>query len=153
MARLLGLDIGEKTIGLAVSDEGGVIASPLSTIARHGGRRDLEAVAAALVETGATELIIGLPLGLDGNEGLAARRARRLGDALAAHCTCPVHYWDERFSTCEAERVLLAADMSRARRKKVIDQVAATVILQSWLDAASSGPTGTREDERAEETP
>ncbi|PID37980.1 MAG: Holliday junction resolvase RuvX [Proteobacteria bacterium] len=137
MGRLLGLDIGEKTIGLAVSDEGRVLASPLRTLARRGGKHDLRAVAEARDETGAEALVLGLPLGLDGLEGLSARRARRLGQALREHLGCPVHYQDERFTTVEAERVLREAELSRGARKAVVDQVAAVLILQGFLDSAS----------------
>ena len=132
--RLLGLDVGTRTIGLAVCDEDEVVATPLRTLRRHGGERDLVAVAAVMNETEARGLVVGLPLTLEGSEGAAARRVRALGDALAARIGCPVHYHDERFSTVEAERVLLAADLSRRRRKQVVDHVAATLILQAHLD-------------------
>jgi putative Holliday junction resolvase len=135
MGRLLGLDIGEKTIGVAVSDEGQVLASPLRTLARNGGKRDLEAVARVRDETDAEALVLGLPLGLDGLEGLSARRARRLGQALEARLAVPVHFHDERFTTVSAERVLREGAVSRATRKAVVDQVAAVLILQSYLDS------------------
>lgn len=134
MGRLLGLDIGEKTIGLAVSDAGGLVASPLRTIARQGGDHDIAAVRQAREETGAQALVLGLPLALDGSEGVSARRARRLGRALHAALDCAVHYQDERFSTVAAERVLKASKLSRQKRKAVVDRVAAVVILQNWLD-------------------
>jgi putative Holliday junction resolvase len=134
--RLLGLDLGRKTIGLALCDEGGVVATPLRTLARVGGQRDLDAVAEAAREAGAGALVLGLPLELSGREGEAARRVRRFGEALAAHLGCAVHYWDERFSTAHAERALLEGDLRRAERKRVINHVAAALILQSYLDAA-----------------
>ena len=137
--RWLGLDVGEKTIGLAVSDEGEVVATPLRTLARHGGKRDIEAVAAAVAETGAGGLLVGLPLDLEGNEGEAARRVRQLAEQLERQLGCPVRYWDERFSTAEAERVLLEANMRRRRRKQVIDHVAASIILQGFLDRRDGG--------------
>lgn len=132
--RLLGLDVGSKTIGVAVSDETGLIASPLRTLQRRGLRQDLQAVAAVMQELDAAGLVMGLPLDLRGREGESARRARSLGEALALELSCPVHYWDERFSTCEAERVLLEADLSRKRRKQVVNHVAAGLILQGFLD-------------------
>jgi putative Holliday junction resolvase len=134
--RWLGLDVGTKTIGIAVSDAEGVIATPLRTLARHGGTRDLETVAAVARETGAGGLVLGLPLDLAGKEGPSARRVRELGQGLAEHLDCPVRYWDERFSTAQAERALLEGDVKRERRKQLIDQIAAAVILQSFLDSA-----------------
>ncbi len=133
--RLLGLDVGTKTIGVAVSDEGGVVATPLKTLSRHGGKRDVAAVRALMDETGATALIVGLPLELSGREGDAARRSRILGRQLAEQLGCEVDYWDERFTTTEAERLLIAADVRRSKRKKVIDQMAACLILQGYLDS------------------
>jgi putative Holliday junction resolvase len=133
--RLLGLDVGQKTIGLAVSDDGGVVASPLRTLSRVGGKRDLEAVAETVRETGVAALVLGLPLELSGREGQSARRVRRFGEALGAHLGCAVHYWDERFSTAEAERALLEGNLRRAHRRQVINHIAAALILQSYLDA------------------
>jgi putative Holliday junction resolvase len=137
--RWLGLDVGEKTIGLAISDEGEVVATPLRTLARNGGKRDIEAVAAVVAETEAGALLVGLPLDLSGREGEAARRVRQLAEQLERHLGCPVRYWDERFSTVEAERVLLEANMRRRRRKQVIDHVAASIILQGFLDSREGG--------------
>lgn len=134
--RLLGLDLGEKTIGLAVCDEEQLVATPLRTLGRHGGRRDIEAVASAMRQARARGLVLGLPLSLDGEEGAAARRVRRFGDRLQQHLGCPVGYVDERFTTVAAERALIAADVRRARRRAVIDQAAAVLILQSYIDRA-----------------
>lgn len=143
--RWLGLDVGTRTIGVAVCDAGARVASPLRTLERHGGARDLEAVAAVARETGAAGLVLGLPLDLEGREGDAALRVRRLGDRLAARLGCPVELWDERFSTVAAERALLEADVSRRRRKQVVNHVAAALILQGYLDArgGSAGEEGT----------
>jgi len=132
--RLLGLDVGTRTIGLAVSDEGGAVATPLRTISREGGLKDLEAVAAARAEHDAAALVIGMPLDLDGGEGDAARRVRALGARLAEHLGCPVHYWDERFSTVAAERALLEGNVRRRKRKQVINHIAAALILQGFID-------------------
>ncbi|MFH1130724.1 MAG: Holliday junction resolvase RuvX [Pseudomonadota bacterium] len=132
--RWLGLDVGAGTIGLAISDEKGVVAFPLRTLKRFGGKRDLESVARAVEETQAEALVLGLPLGLDGREGSAARRVKKLGEDLATHTGLVVHYWDERFSTAGAERFLVEADLRRERRKEVIDQAAAVFILQGFLD-------------------
>ena len=133
--RLLGLDVGEKTIGVAVCDEEQAVATPMRTLERRGGKGGVAAVAAVLQETGAAGVVLGLPLELSGREGDAARRARILGDALGAGLEgVAIHYWDERFSTSEAERVLIEADMSRKKRKKVINHLAACIILQGFLD-------------------
>lgn len=131
---MLGLDVGSKTIGVAVSDELRLCAHAVRTLARQGTRGDVVQVAALCQTYQTQELVVGLPYDCEGNEGKRAARVRVLGDALAA-AGMQVSYQDESFSTVEAEEHLLAADMSRARRKQVIDKLAAAVILQAWLDA------------------
>jgi putative Holliday junction resolvase len=138
MARVLGIDLGSRRIGVAVSDGLGLTAQPRTTIARHGGVRDLDAIAAAAKEADADRIVLGLPLDPEGQEGPAAQRARVFADKLRAAVGLPVELIDESFSTVEAEEVLLAADVSRAKRKQVIDKMAAAVILQRWLDARPS---------------
>jgi putative pre-16S rRNA nuclease len=138
--RALALDVGSKTIGLASSDEGGVIASANETLARRGHVDDARAVVAWVRERGATHVVVGLPLELDGREGRRAKAVRAfmrvLDDELAAQqVRAEIIAWDERFSTAAAERTLIEADLSRARRKQHIDAVAAQFILQGWLDA------------------
>ena len=130
---MLGLDVGSKTIGVAVSDELRLCAHAVRTLARQGTRGDVVQVAALCQTYQTQELVVGLPYDCEGNEGKRAARVRVLGDALAA-AGMQVSYQDESFSTVEAEEHLLAADMSRARRKQVIDKLAAAVILQAWLD-------------------
>jgi putative Holliday junction resolvase len=134
MARVLGIDLGSRRIGLAVTDGLGLTAQPRATLPRHGGTRDLDAIAAAIRDCGADRIVLGLPLDPEGGEGPAARRARAFADKLTAALHLPVELVDESFSTVEAEAVLLAADVSRARRKQVVDKLAAAVILQRWLD-------------------
>src|SRR5512140_3036940 len=134
MGRVLGIDLGSRRIGVAVSDGLGLTAQPRATLARHGGMRDVEAIAAALRDAGADRIVLGLPLDPEGGEGDAARRARAFADKLVAGLHVPVDLIDESFSTVEAEAVLLEADLSRARRKQVVDKLAAAVILQRWLD-------------------
>ncbi len=134
MTRVVGIDLGSRRIGVAVSDGLGLTAQPRSTIGRHGGLRDLVAIAQVVKEVGADRIVLGLPLDPEGLESDAARRARAFGEKLAAHLGLPVDLIDESFSTTEAEEVLLAADVSRKRRKEVIDKMAAAVILQRWLD-------------------
>lgn len=141
MTRVVGIDLGSRRIGVAVSDGLGLTAQPRATISRHGGVRDLDAVATVVREVGADRVVLGLPLDGDGNEADAARRARAFGDRLAAHLGLPIELIDESFSTVEAEEVLLAADVSRRRRREVVDKMAAAVILQRWLDSQRARPT------------
>jgi putative holliday junction resolvase len=132
--RVLGLDVGEKTIGLALSDVSRTIASALSTIQRtkfQADARELLAIAAGHDIAG---LVIGLPVNLDASEGPRAQSTRAFARNLMALTELPVAFWDERLSTAAAERTLLAADTSRRRRAEVIDKMAAAFILQGFLD-------------------
>ncbi len=122
-------------MGVAVTDGLGLTAQPHATLARHGGRRDLDAIAAVVMQFDAERVVLGLPLDPEGNEGRAARSAQAFAERLRAVLTVPVDLIDESFSTVEAEEVLLAADLSRARRKQVVDRVAAAVILRRWMAA------------------
>jgi putative Holliday junction resolvase len=135
MKRVLGIDLGSRRMGVAVSDGLGLTAQPAATIPRHGGMRDIEAIRAQITAADADRIVLGLPLDPQGQEGPAALRARAFGEKLAAALGLPVDLIDESFSTVEAEEVLLAADVSRARRKQVVDKMAAAVILQRWLDS------------------
>ena len=143
MGRVIGIDLGTKRIGVAVTDALGVAAHPHTTIARHGGRRDLDAIAAVVRETGAERVVLGLPLSPEGEVGRAAKSAQTFAERLRAALSVPVELIDESFSTVEAEDVLLAADVSRARRREVVDKLAAAVILRRWLDARGAGGTTT----------
>ena len=135
--RALGLDVGSRTIGIAVSDEAGIAAHPHGVLARRGTNADVAAVIAEIAAVAGVAVVIGMPYELSGKEGPRARRVRVFIDALRAALPAGVelHEQDERFTTAEAERVLIAADVSRARRREVIDQQAAALILQGWLDA------------------
>jgi putative Holliday junction resolvase len=133
--RALGLDVGSKTIGVAVSDELGLLAHPRRTLARQGTRADAEAVASAVAAEGAEVVVVGLPLTLEGDVGHRAKRVLLFVEALRARLAVPVETWDERFSTAGAERALLEGGASRARRKERIDDEAAAYLLQGWLDA------------------
>lgn len=134
--RALGLDVGTKTIGVAITDEANVAAHPLVVLPRAGNAGDSARIAALVREHGVTDIVVGIPYELSGRAGHRARRVRALADALRAALGDAVtwHEQDERFTTAEAERVLLAADLSRARRREVIDRQAAALILQTWLD-------------------
>ena len=131
---MLGLDVGTKTIGIAVSDISGIIASARETIFRSKFREDAAALLAIAAKLDACAIVVGLPLNMDGTEGPRAQSTRTFVRNLAALTPLPIIYWDERLSTAAAERVLLAADASRKRRAEVIDKAAAAYILQGALD-------------------
>ncbi len=136
--RVLGLDVGSRTIGVAVSDELGVAAHGVTTLQRRGTVKDVAQVLELVRRYQATRVVVGMPYELDGSAGRRAERVRVFYDALAA-AGLALDEWDERFSTVEAEQVLLEANLSRARRKEVIDQMAAQHILQGWLDHRKAG--------------
>lgn len=138
--RAIGLDLGTKTIGIAVSDELGLTAQGLTTLERRSMKKDIAELGALAQELGADRFILGLPLNMDGSEGFRAEATRKFGTALEAATKVPVLYQDERLTTVAAERALLAADVSRKKRRAVIDQVAASLILQAWLDAQPRTP-------------
>jgi putative Holliday junction resolvase len=132
--RALGLDLGSRRIGVAVSS--GTIASPLTVVERGRSRRhDHERIAAIVREEEADVVVVGLPLSLSGQDGPAARAARKEVAALATVVTVPVETYDERFTTVTAERALAEGGVRGAARRQVVDKVAAAVILQSWLDS------------------
>ena len=135
--RLLAIDLGEVRVGLSVSDPGQVLASPAETL--HVPRNQDEPLINALVNAStrheAVGLVVGYPRTLEGREGAAAGRSRRIADALRERTGLPVALVDERFTTVEAERVLLDADLSRSDRKDTVDRVAASVLLQSVLES------------------
>jgi putative holliday junction resolvase len=135
MARTMGLDVGSKTIGVAISDELGITGQSLVTLRRLSSRADLAALGRLIAEHAVDRIVIGLPLNMDGSEGPSAAASRELGKAVGEASGIPVEYWDERLSTVAAERVLLEADVSRRKRREVVDSVAAAIILQGWLDA------------------
>ena len=140
-ARLLGFDLGTKTIGLALSDVTRVIATPYETVRRTKFTADAKTVAAIAAKEGVGGLVIGLPLNLDGSEGPRAQATRAFARNLAPHLDLPMAFWDERLSTAAVERHLIEADASRKRRAEVIDRMAAAYILQGALDhIAMAGP-------------
>jgi putative holliday junction resolvase len=134
--RLLAIDLGEVRVGLAVSDPGQVLASPAETlqVPRNADEPTLDALVNAAARHEAAGLVVGLPRKLDGREDAPAKRARWFADRLRERTGLPVVLRDERFTTVEAERVLLDADVSRAGRKASIDKVAASVLLQGVLE-------------------
>ena len=133
--RLLGLDVGEKTIGLALSDPGLSVASPVSTIKRTKFTADANALLKLAAERGVGGLVIGLPLNMDGSEGPRCQSVRQFATNLLKLKDLPILFWDERLSTMAVERAMIAHDVTRAKRDKVVDQAAAAFILQGALDA------------------
>lgn len=131
--RVLGLDLGDARIGVAISDDERRIAVPVGTV-RTGAPADLKAIAALVVEHGVTAVVVGHPLLLSGASGDRAHHAERFADALRAVLPVPVALQDERLSTSEAERALRETGASGRDRRRVLDRSAATVILQAWLD-------------------
>ncbi len=135
--RLLGLDVGAKTIGIALSDLGRIIATPTTTIRRTKFRADVAQLKALVEEHEIAALIIGMPYNMDGTEGPRCQSVRQFAANVLEVIDIPAALWDERLSTVTAERARLEADMSRKRRAEVIDKMAAAVILQSALDLMS----------------
>jgi putative Holliday junction resolvase len=136
-ARLVGIDVGTKTLGLALSDATRFIASSLVTLRRSRLADDLHQLLSLVEKYGVGGFVVGLPLNLDGSSGPRAQATRAFVRNLAKATPLPVLYWDERLSTVAAERTLLEADLSRKRRAEVVDKVAATLILQGALDRMS----------------
>ena len=130
--RLAALDVGDARIGVAVCDELELTVRGAGVVRRVGGQRDLNAVAALLAPLEPERVVVGLPLNMDGSEGPQAAKVRAFGQRLAAHLALPVEFWDERLTTVEAEQTLRKAGMSRTRRRDLIDQEAAAVILESY---------------------
>ena len=132
----LGIDVGRARVGLAASDPGRSVATPVATLDRsRGDRAAWAALAREIGARGASIAVVGLPRRLDGSEGDAATAARRFAAELRQRTGIDVELWDERFTTAMAERALIDAGVRRSRRRQSIDAVAAVLILQSWLDA------------------
>ncbi len=136
---LIGLDLGSKTIGVAVSDPDRRLAAPVETIVRKRFNLDAERLFALAGERRAVGFVLGLPVNMDGSEGPRAQSTRAFARNLAKLTELPIALWDERLSTAAVERALIAADASRAQRKAVIDQHAAAYILQGALDRLARG--------------
>jgi len=133
--KLLGLDLGTKTIGVAVSDGLRYTATPLETIARTKFTADAARLLALITENQAVGLVLGLPLNMDGSEGPRAQSTRAFARNLAQKTPLPVVFWDERLSTSAVTRMLIEADTRRDRRTEVVDKLAASYILQGFLDS------------------
>jgi putative Holliday junction resolvase len=132
--RLLGIDLGEKTIGLALSDTLLTVATPMETLKRGKFTADAAKIEAIVTAHGIGGMVLGLPLNMDGGAGPAAQAARAFGRNLANRFALPIVFWDERLSTAAVTRTLLDADASRKRRSEVVDKMAAAYILQGALE-------------------
>jgi putative holliday junction resolvase len=135
VGRVLGLDLGSKRVGIALSDRSGTIASPFTVLQRSGSlKRDHEAIARLVVEEECERVVVGLPLSLDGTLGRAAQSAIDEAERLATVVGVPVETYDERLTTVSADRALIEAKMRADARRRVVDKVAAAVMLQAWID-------------------
>lgn len=135
MMRIMGLDVGEKTIGIAVSDELGWTAQGIETLKRKSLNEDISHLEKRIQEYNVTKIVVGLPKNMDGSIGPRGEQCRAFAEKLKKRLSLPVDLWDERLTTVAAEKMLIAADMSRKKRKQVIDKMAAVMILQSYMDA------------------
>lgn len=154
-SRILALDYGTKRIGVALSDELGWTAQPLETFERRTLDRDVAHIAALVGTHDVERVVLGLPLQLDGREGPAIRAMREFAAQLEAGLSVPLVLWDERMTTKAAEDLLIAADVSRKKRKGAVDRIAAAILLQSYLaaraPAALQGPGGDADEARNED--
>lgn len=135
--RILGLDVGSKRIGVAVSDPLGITAQGLETIHRRNKRTDFAQLGEVLRKYEVVEIVVGYPLRMSGAEGTQSEKMVQFAEDLRRRFPIPVHLWDERLSSAQANRVLRESEMSIKRRGEVVDRMAAVLILQSWMDAHS----------------
>ncbi|HJL98131.1 MAG TPA: Holliday junction resolvase RuvX [Acidimicrobiales bacterium] len=133
--RAVGIDLGEKRIGVAISDSSGSLATPYEVVTRTGSRdQDHRRIRAIVEEVEAEILVVGLPLSLDGSEGPAAQGARKEAEVIRQTISIPIELHDERFTTVEAERILKEQGLDATERRKVVDKVAAAILLQAWME-------------------
>lgn len=139
-ARLLGLDVGDTTIGLALSDLRRSIATPLLTIERKKFSKDVEQLKTVVSTHKISGFIVGYPVNMDGSKGARAQSTQTFVSNLSKHFNLPMLFWDERFSTMVVEKMMIEADMSRKRRAELVDKLAASYMLQGYLDKAKNRP-------------
>ena len=132
--RVLGLDVGSKRIGIAVSDPLGITAQGLETLQRQNKRLDFEKLEKLVRDYAVAEVVVGFPLRMSGAEGIQAEKMHLFAEELGKRLKIPIHLWDERLTSAEANRLLRETDMSIQRRRQVVDQMAAVLILQSWME-------------------
>jgi putative holliday junction resolvase len=148
LPRFLGLDIGNRRIGVAVSDELGVTAQPVLTLERRSRRReDLRSLARLCRRFGVVGIVVGNPVHLSGEASPQAAKTQAFAAELGELASLPIHMWDERLTSHEAHQILYQAGHARQEHRKVVDQVAATLILQSFLESREQGSKGARERE------
>ena len=133
--RIMGLDIGDKTIGVAVSDLMGLTAQGVTTIKRIGKKKDIEAIKQIIAEKQVNKIVSGLPKNMNGTVGTQGEKVQKFCELLKEETNLPIEFWDERLSTVAAERSLIEGNVRRENRKKVIDMLAAVIILQGYLDS------------------
>ncbi|MEG0050709.1 MAG: Holliday junction resolvase RuvX [Terrisporobacter sp.] len=133
--RIMGLDIGDKTIGVAVSDIMGITAQGVTTIKRIGKKKDIEAIKKIIEERQVNKIVSGLPKNMNGTIGPQGEKVQKFCELIKSETNLPVAFWDERLSTVAAERCLIEGNVRRENRKKVIDMLAASIILQGYLDS------------------
>ena len=134
-ARILGMDVGSRRIGLAISDLLGITAQGLDTLHRQNKRADFAQLERVIREHDVAEIVMGLPLRMSGAEGIQAEKMQAFAEEIRRRFKLQVHLWDERLTSAQANRLLRQTDMSIRRRGAVVDQMAAVLILQSWMDA------------------
>jgi putative Holliday junction resolvase len=144
--RIMGLDLGSKRIGVAVSDELSLTAQPLTLIKRTSIEKDISGILQIASEYSVGAIVVGLPLLMDGSKGQQARLAERFMDLLREKTSMPVEGWDERLSTAAVTRVLIEGEVTRAKRKGVVDQLSASYILQGYLDSKKKRHPGANKD-------
>lgn len=135
--RIIGLDVGDKTIGVAVSDQLNLVAQGLGVIHRSNDEMDINKLKELIEKYEVDRIVIGLPKNMNGTLGSQSRKVKEFGDIIKQNLKIDIEYWDERLSTVAAEKVLIKGDVSRKKRKEVIDKLAAVIILQGYLDAYS----------------
>ena len=135
--RIMGLDIGDKTIGVAVSDIMGIIAQGVKTIRRESKKKDIEELKNIIKERQVNKIVSGLPKNMNGTLGPQGEKVLKLCELIKEETGLEIDFWDERLTTVAAERSLIEGDVSRKKRKKVIDMLAAVIILQGYLDSKS----------------
>lgn len=133
--RILGLDVGSRRIGIAVSDPLGITAQGLETLQRRNKRQDLEALQSVIQKYDVREIVVGLPLRMSGAEGTQSGKMQEFAQELRKRFRLPVHLWDERLTSVEANRLLRETELSIEKRAKAVDRMAAVLILQGWMES------------------
>src|ERR1700692_4930358 len=143
-SRVLGLDLGSRRIGIAVSDPLGITAQGLETLQRRNKRTDLAALERVIREYAVREIVVGLPLRMSGAEGTQSEKMQLFAEELRKRFRLPVHLWDERLTSAEANRLLRETELSIEKRAKAVDRMAAVLILQGWMEAKRNSASGRR---------